>query len=178
MVLRYINRLKSINTEFSKVKIAKILGISKQRLNYYFRTNKIPKKFLTKNIKRKITYHFRKATKIGQTKTGLKKIYKKFKFDNNFFNKVVGFYNGLNTKFCKAVFKFEKTVKDESVKKNKIDFYSKGTANYKFEAGGFEMFREDCFSIYTKYNIVSRDSGIISSTSVYFDGYVLVTFFI
>ena len=168
----YYNRLFFLTFNFKKVEIASKLGISKQRLNYYFRTHHIPKTFLTKQIKRKITYYFRKNTTYAKA-NGLRKVYKFFKYNHTtMFTKIKLFGLSLapaEKVLIQAKFKFVRT--------DNGSLYFPMTKVYNMVKGGFELFKKEVIQIHSMYNIVDPTEIFINgSTSVYFNNKILVIF--
>ncbi len=164
----YINRLNYLIGEKPKSQVANDLGISKQRLNYWLKINKIPSTFLKDlSNRRKINYRFYKDT-VTSKADGYRKRYINFVMINfsSMFRKIKLFGLGIRSKLIQARFNFY----------NKNHYYSPSTQVYDFN-DGFTLFKKEIKDIWSQYDPLPYGEEPDGSRDVASDYNLEVTFF-
>jgi hypothetical protein len=165
--VNYFNRLDFLSTQKSKSQIARDLGISRQRLNYWFKTSNIPISFLSKSNRSKLNYRFFKGTTTAKA-DGYRKRYSNFIIEDFsiLFKKIKLFGLSINSKLIQARFNFY----------NKNNYYSPSTQVYSF-SDGFTLFKQEVKSIWKSYNVLPYGEDPEGSRDVASDYNLEVTFF-
>ena len=159
-------RLRYLTFHYKKVKIAKYLGISRQRLNYYFRTKRVNTR--DKSIIRKLNYRFFKLSKFYGSMKGYKKRTLIFKNWNWITKQKIKIYGKLiKAKFIRATVVF--------IAKN--GYYKPTTQNYLFpDKDSLDLFFLDVEMLLNMYNIVTgKTQKELESTEVIFK-YIEITY--